>query len=63
VIIEHCLKYLHEFDWDNVVILNEEAHFNKRLILEMCHIKKQSKSLNLLKDTLFLDIIYSDIVL
>jgi len=40
VITEHCLKYAHGFDWDNVEILDEETHFNKRLISEMNNIKK-----------------------
>jgi len=35
VITEHRLKHSHEFDWNNVVILDEEIHFNKRLIFEM----------------------------
>jgi len=45
-----------------VVILDEKAHFNKRLISEMIHIKKQSKNLNLQKDTELLDPIYSGII-
>jgi len=42
VITEHRLEFLHDFDWDNVEILDEEIHFNKRIISEMIHIKKQS---------------------
>jgi len=38
VITEYRLKHSHEFDWNNVIILNEKAHFNKRLISEMCYI-------------------------
>jgi len=35
VITEHRLKFLHDFDWDNVEILDEEIHFNKRIISEI----------------------------
>jgi len=49
VITEHRLKHSHEFDWNNKVILDEEIHFNKKLISEMIHIKKQFKGLNLQK--------------
>jgi len=42
VITEHRLKFSHEFDWDNVEILDEEIHSNKRIIFEMIHTKKQS---------------------
>jgi len=62
VITEHHLKYAHDFDWDNVEILDEELHFNERLISEMIHIKKQSNSLNLQQDTELLNPIYFDIV-
>jgi len=62
VITEHRLKYSHDFDWDNVEILDEEVYFNRRLISEMIHIKKQHKGLNLQKDTELLDPIYSNII-
>jgi len=62
VITEHQLKHLHDFDWENVEILDEEVHFNKRLISEMIFIKKQSKGLNLQRDIELLDPIYSDII-
>jgi len=41
VITEHRLKFSHDFDWENVEILDEEVYFNKRLISEMIYIKKQ----------------------
>jgi len=37
---------LHEFDWDNVKILDKEMNYNKRLISEMIFIKKQKHDLN-----------------
>jgi len=61
VITEHRLKYSRDFNWDNVIILNQ-AHFNKRLISEMIYIKKQSENLNLRKDTELLDPIYFGII-
>jgi len=62
VIIEHRLEFLHDFDSDNVEVLDEEIHYNKRIISEMIHIKKQFYSLNLQHDTEFLDSIYFDII-
>jgi len=62
VITKHRLKHSHDFDWENVEILDEEVNFNKRLISEMIFTKKQSKGLNLQRDTELLDPIYSDII-
>jgi len=31
VITDFCLEFNHEFDWDNVEVLNEEINYNKRL--------------------------------
>jgi len=39
VITEH-LEFLHDFNWDDVENLDEEIHYNKRIISEMIHIKK-----------------------
>jgi len=41
VITEHRLEFSHDFDWDDVEILDEEIYYNKRIISEMIHIKKQ----------------------
>jgi len=51
VITEHRLLHNHDFQWDNVQILDEEPSYRKRLISEMFHIKKQKNSLNLHTDT------------
>jgi len=40
VITEHRLEHSHEFDWENAIILDEEVHYNKRLISEMIYVKK-----------------------
>jgi len=61
VITDHKLKSGHEFDWDNVKILDSESNLNKRLISEMIHIKKQKHGLNAQTDTALLDPIYNDL--
>lgn len=51
VISEHRLSENHDFDWDNVQILDKESSFKKRSISEMLHIKKQVSGLNKQGDT------------
>jgi len=62
VITDHRLLNKHDFDWDNVQILDEETNYNKRLISEMIFIKKQKFGLNAQTDTELLDPIYNDIL-
>ncbi|KYN12032.1 hypothetical protein ALC57_15783, partial [Trachymyrmex cornetzi] len=50
VITEHRLQEGHDFDWDNVAILDEEPHYRKRLISEMIFIRRQTHGLNLQTD-------------
>ncbi|KYM98541.1 hypothetical protein ALC62_10740 [Cyphomyrmex costatus] len=45
VITDHRLDYNHEFDWNNVDILDCESFCHKRLISEMLYIKTQSNGL------------------
>jgi len=47
VITQHRMDLFHEFDWDNVHILDKEQILHKRLLSEMTHIKKQKQGLNL----------------
>ncbi|EZA55680.1 hypothetical protein X777_04189 [Ooceraea biroi] len=54
VISTHRLSSGHDFDWDDVQILNKEGSYKKRLVSEMVNIKRQLKSLNLQNDTEFL---------
>jgi len=61
VIFEHR-QHSHDFDWENVVILDKKVQFDKRIILETICIKKQKKSLHLQLDTELLDPIYVDII-
>jgi len=58
VITDHRLQHNHEFDWNNVVILDSECNYKKRLMSEMIYIKRQKNGLNLHTDTEFLDKTY-----
>jgi len=51
VISQHRLTHNHEFDWNNIKILDKEQTYHKRLISEMIHIKKQTSSINKQNDT------------
>jgi len=51
VITEYRLDSEHDFDWNNIEILDEEPCYSKRLISEILYIKKQKNSLNLQTDT------------
>jgi len=62
VITNHRLQFNHDFDWDNVRVLDEEMNYNKRLISEMIYIKKQKKGLNAQTDTELLDPIYNELI-
>jgi len=35
VITEHRLEFNHEFEWDNLIILDKEKQYYRRLISEM----------------------------
>jgi len=54
VITDHRYNDNHEFDWDNVEILDKERYLSTRLIYEILHITRQNNSLNLQSDTEFL---------
>ena len=47
VITDYRLSFNHEFDWENVQILDKERFLNKRLNSEMLHICMQKNGLNL----------------
>jgi len=61
VITDHRLQFKHEFDWDNVRVVDQEPNYHKRLISEMIFIKKQKHGLNAQTDTVLLDPIYNDL--
>lgn len=52
----------HEFNWDEVLVLDEEPVYRRRLFSEMLHISSQGNSLNIQNDTLLLDASYSWII-
>ena len=51
MITKHRIEFEHDFDWENVAILDEERFLNKCLISECLHILMQQNSLNLRSDT------------
>jgi len=52
--ITNCrLEFSHEFDWDNVLILDEQMNYNRKLISEAIHIRKIN-ALNIRNDFNFL---------
>ncbi|KAM0732494.1 hypothetical protein ACS0PU_002036 [Formica fusca] len=51
VITDHRVSFNHDFDWDNVSVLDNEPWLRKRLISEILHIKRQKNGLNLQTDT------------
>lgn len=57
-IMNHRVDFNHDFDWENVKIVDIEKHYLKRLISEVIHIKKQDNGINLQSDTQLLHIIY-----
>jgi len=46
VISDHRLEFNHDFKWNEVGILDKESSWNKRIISEMIHIKKQRCGIN-----------------
>ncbi|EZA51854.1 hypothetical protein X777_09608, partial [Ooceraea biroi] len=51
VISAHKLESGHDFNWNDVKILDEERSYNKRLVSEMINIKRQLNPLNSQNDT------------
>lgn len=58
VISEHRLNCHHDFDWENVEILDEEGCYKRGLISEMLSIKRQKSGLNKQSDIEFLSDAY-----
>lgn len=56
---KHSIERKHEFDFDQVEILDKHANYNKRLILEMVHINKETDVVNKKSDTQNLSNIYT----
>ena len=51
VITDHRINFDHNFKWNDVKILDCESSYNKRLVFEMIHIKRQKQGLNRQNDT------------
>ncbi|EFN71920.1 hypothetical protein EAG_03925, partial [Camponotus floridanus] len=51
VVTNHRLQCDHDFCWNDVQVLDETPFYNRRLISEMLHIKRQRNGLNLQTDT------------
>ena len=58
VVSVHEREKLHEFDWNNIKILDQEANYNKRLLSEMIHINRERNSINRKEDVLNLSTTY-----
>ena len=48
-VTDHRIEFNHDFDWENVQILDHEKFLNKRLISEKTHILMQKNDLNLFR--------------
>ncbi|KYN13628.1 hypothetical protein ALC57_14180 [Trachymyrmex cornetzi] len=57
VITDHRINLDHNFRWNDVRILDCESSYNKRLVFEMIHIKRQKQGLNKMNDTESLPVI------
>ncbi|KYM96032.1 hypothetical protein ALC62_03912 [Cyphomyrmex costatus] len=62
VISNHRIETNHDFNWSNVKILDMEPSYNKRLISEMVHIKKQTHGINKQNDTESLPDCYTNMI-
>jgi hypothetical protein len=62
VVSEHRLKTGYNFDWNNTKILDTEINYNKRLISESLHIKRQRNSINKKTDSEVFPEIYLPII-
>lgn len=51
IISTHRINFQHDFEWNNVEILNRKCSYDKNLVSEMIHIKKQSFGINKQRDT------------
>ena len=62
VITDHRINFDHNFKWNDVRILDCESSYNKRLVSEMIHIKRQKQGLNRQNDTESLPDTYLQII-
>ena len=62
VVSLHEREKLHEFNWNDVKILDREINYNKRLVSEMIHIKSDFHSINKKEDILNLNSVYFSLI-
>ena len=55
---QHTKNFSHEFDWNNVKIIDYESNYKKRIISEMIHIKSNKHNVNKKEDVKFLNSSY-----
>ena len=58
VVYQHTKNFSHEFDWNNVKIIDYESNYKKRIISEMIHIKCNKHNVNKKEDVKFLNSSY-----
>ncbi|KYN39513.1 hypothetical protein ALC56_06006, partial [Trachymyrmex septentrionalis] len=51
LLTDHHINFDHNFRWNEVKILDSESLYNKKLVSEMVHIKRQKQGLNKQNET------------
>ena len=59
----HAIENLHNFNFNNVQVLDYEKNYKKRNIKEMIHIKKHQNALNFRTDTDNLSSVYNNLIM
>lgn len=62
MITDHRTSLSHDFDWNNIAILDSERSFFKRLISESLHIHSQKQDINSQVDSDLFDSSYLSLV-
>jgi len=62
VVSRHRTDSGHDFSWNDTEILDTEQAYQKRLISEMLHIKRQKNGINSMRDTELLDSAYTTLI-
>jgi hypothetical protein len=61
-LVDHSISMNHQFDFNNVKILDSERNYRKRLFLEMLHIKKEPLAVNYQTDVENLNNVYAYLI-
>jgi hypothetical protein len=62
VVSIHRIENNHDFDWNNIEILDIETSYSKRLISEMIQIKRHILTINKQSDTELLPVSYLPVI-